>query len=62
MYIHNDIDIIQEIYWLSEFPDALDDLDDGDLYSLKARLQTMPDPTLRPLYNIVCEMTSSAHT
>lgn len=50
----------QEIYWLAEFPDALDDLETGDLWSLKARLQDLPDPELDALYDIVCTLTASA--
>jgi hypothetical protein len=50
----------QEIYWLAEFPDALEDLESGDLWSLKARLQDLPDPELDTLYEIVCNMTASA--
>jgi hypothetical protein len=52
-------DIVQEIYWLAEFPDALLEVSPTDLFSLKARLQTMDDPELTPLYDTVCHLTSS---
>ena len=38
-----DADQVQEIYWLAEYPAALQELEPGDLFSLKARLQEMPD-------------------
>jgi len=54
-----DADIVQEIYWLAEFPEALFELDQNDLFSLKARIQDIPDRTLDPLYATVCHMTAS---
>jgi len=55
-----DADTIQEIYWLAEYPAALEDLEPGDLFSLKARLQDLPDRYLDRLYATVCALTSSA--
>ncbi len=52
-------DLIQEIYWLAEFPDAILEVSPVDLFSLKARLQDMEDPDLTPLYDTVCALTSS---
>lgn len=54
-----DADLIHEIYWLAEYPAALQDLDIGDLYSLQARIQEIPDRELDGLYATVCHMTSS---
>ena len=52
-------DIVQEIYWLAEFPETLFELEPNDLFSLKARIQDIPDRTLDPLYAAVCHMTAS---
>jgi hypothetical protein len=52
-------DIVQEIYWLAEFPEELGDLEPNDLLSLKARLETLPDRHLDPLYFQVTALTSS---
>ena len=52
-------DIVQEIYWLAEFPEALFELEPNDLFSLKARIPDIPDRTLDPLYAAVCHMTAS---
>ena len=52
-------DIVQEIYWLAEFPEALFELEPNDLFSLKARIQDIPDRTLDPRYAAVCHMTAS---
>ena len=52
-------DIVQEIYWLAEFPEALFELEPNDLFSLKARIQDIPDRPLDPLYAAVCHMTAS---
>ena len=60
--INNDlptVDIVQEIYWLAEFPDAVLEIDPNDLFSLQARLQDMDDPDLTPLYDTVTALTSS---
>lgn len=60
--INNDlptVDIVQEIYWLAEFPDAVLEIDPNDLFSLQARLQDMDDPDLTPLYDTVSALTSS---
>lgn len=54
-----DADQVQEIYWLAEYPAALQELEPGDLFSLKARLQEMPDRYLDGLYTSVCALTSS---
>ena len=54
-----DADIIHEISWLAEFPEALFELDPNDLYSLKARIQEIPDRELDGLYATVCHMTAS---
>ena len=58
-HMHTEADIVQEIYWLAEFPEALHELDPNDLFSLKARIQDLPDRTLDPLYAAVCHMTAS---
>lgn len=52
-------DIIHEIYWLAEYPEALKDLDTNDLFSLQARIQEIPDRELDGLYATVCHMTAS---
>ena len=52
-------DLVQEIYWLAEFPDAVIEVSPVDLFSLKARLQDMDDPDLTPLYDTVTALTSS---
>ena len=52
-------DLVQEIYWLAEFPDAVLEVSPVDLFSLKARLQDMDDPDLTPLYDTVTALTSS---
>ena len=52
-------DIVQEIYWLAEFPEALFELEPNDLFSLKARIQDIPDRTLDPLYAAVCHRPAS---
>ena len=52
-------DLIQEIYWLAEFPDAVLEISPNDLFSLQARLQDMDDPDLAPLYDTVTALTSS---
>ena len=49
----------QEIYWLAEFPDELDEIETNDLWSLKARLQDIDDPELDGLWDTVCAMTAS---
>lgn len=54
-----DADIIHEIYWLAEYPAALQDLDIVDLYSLQARIQEIPDRELDGLYAAVRHMTAS---
>ena len=58
---HTDLspDLIQEIYWLAEFPDAVLEISPNDLFSLQARLQDMEDPELAPLYDTVTALTSS---
>lgn len=58
-HTHTEADIVQEIYWLAEFPDAVLEVDPVDLFSLKAKLQTLDDPELTPLYDTVCALTSS---
>ena len=60
--INNDlptVDIVQEIYWLAEFPDAVLEIDPNDLFSLQARIQEIPDRELDGLYATVCHMTAS---
>ena len=52
-------DLVQEIYWLAEFPDAVLEVSPVDLFSLQARLQDMDDPELTPLYDTVTALTSS---
>ena len=52
-------DLVQEIYWLAEFPDAVLEISPNDLFSLQARLQDMEDPELAPLYDTVTALTSS---
>jgi hypothetical protein len=52
-------DLVQEIYWLAEFPDAVLEISPTDLFSLQARLQDMEDPELTPLYDTVTALTSS---
>jgi len=52
-------DLVQEIYWLPEFPDAVLEISPTDLFSLQARLQDMDDPELTPLYDTVTALTSS---
>jgi hypothetical protein len=52
-------DLVQEIYWLAEFPDAVLEISPADLFSLQARLQDMDDPDLTPLYDTVTALTSS---
>jgi len=61
MPIHPAVDanIIHEIYWLADYPAALQDLDIVDLYSLQARIQEIPDRELDSLYATVCHMTAS---
>lgn len=54
-----DANIIHEIYWLADYPAALQDLDIVDLYSLQARIQEIPDRELDSLYAAVCHMTAS---
>ena len=49
----------QEIYWLAEFPEELDEIETNDLWSLKARLQDIDDPELDGLWDTVCAMTAS---
>jgi hypothetical protein len=62
MPIHPAVDanIIHEIYWLADYPAALQDLDIVDLYSLQARIQEIPDRELDGLYAAVCHLTASA--
>ena len=58
--MHLDLDqATQEIYWLAEFPDELDEIETNDLWSLKARLQDIDDPELDGLWESVCAMTAS---
>ena len=49
----------QEIYWLAEVPEELDEIETNDLWSLKARLQDIDDPELDGLWDTVCAMTAS---
>lgn len=60
--IHHDaptVDIVQEIYWLAEFPDAVLEISPNDLFSLQAKIQDLDDPDLTPLYDTVSALTSS---
>ena len=58
--MHLDLDqATQEIYWLAEFPEELDEIETNDLWSLKARLQDIDDPELDGLWDTVCAMTAS---
>jgi hypothetical protein len=58
--VHTDITIEQEIYWLAEAPEEISGMEDGDLWSLRARLEDMPDPTLDALWRAVLVRTGSA--
>ncbi len=58
--MHTDITIEQEIYWLAEAPEEISGMEDGDLWSLRARLEDMPDPTLDALWRAVLVRTGSA--
>jgi hypothetical protein len=58
--MHLELDMAtQEIYWLAEYPEELDEIDPNDLWSLKARLQDIDDPELDALWTTVCAMTAS---
>jgi hypothetical protein len=54
------IPIEQEIYWLAEAPEEISDMEEGDLWSLRARLEDMPDPALDALWRAVLVRTGSA--
>jgi hypothetical protein len=58
--MYTDISIEQEIYWLAEVPEEVSALEDGDVWSLRARLEDMPDPALDALWNAVLVRTGSA--
>jgi len=58
--VHTDISIEQEIYWLAEAPEEIETLEEGDIWSLRARLEDMPDPTLDALWRAVLVRTGSA--
>lgn len=58
--MHTDISIEQEIYWLAEAPEEIETLEEGDIWSLRARLEDMPDPTLDALWRAVLVRTGSA--
>jgi hypothetical protein len=53
------IPIEQEIYWLAEAPEEIETLEEGDIWSLRARLEDMPDPTLDALWRAVLVRTGS---
>lgn len=58
--MYMDISIEQEIYWLAEAPEEIETLETGDLWSLRARLEDMPDPALDALWRAVLVRTGSA--
>ena len=58
--MYTDISIEQEIYWLAEAPEEVSTLPEGDVWSLRARLEDMPDPALDALWRAVLVRTGSA--
>ena len=58
--MYTDITIEQEIYWLAEVPEEIETLPEGDVWSLRARLEDMPDPALDALWRAVLVRTGSA--